>query len=231
MRPAGTQTWGKTLLLEGGTACQAGFDYPQVSVAFAAPASTIDVKLVPTGSRCDAGALTEGDGLALATGVVTTLVRIGGAGTPEQILALPEDAPQTSGSFVRFVHAAPGLGSLDFGTTINTTLPASLTQSLFAAPVAFGAVSPAGNATCCNLTVDDHGYLHLPAVEVRFAAATTPTGSALWVWTCSGRAATFSVYTIGVQGDATHPIEAVACNEGAFAPTAVGQTLSCQTQP
>jgi hypothetical protein len=237
MRPALTQDWGTPVLFgNGGDNCQPGFAYPQVSVAFSAPASTIDMKLVPWGSLCTAAPLTEGDGLALASGVVTTLVRIGGGATPERIVALPEDAFTPGDHYVRFVNAAPGQGPIYVGEPATSSVPGSpqptgrnwLTSLDIPGPIPFGAAPPAGESGIA-WPIDDHGYLHVEADSFTIAAATAPTGSTLWLWTIPATSAASSLYTIGVLGDAAHPIEVLGCNEGM--PTAgSGQTLSCTTQ-
>src|ERR1035441_6093160 len=105
IRPAGG-SWGEPIILNGGTDCQAssffnadggantGFAYTNISVAFAAPAAKIDVRMIAAGGTCSSPALTEGDGLTLATNtstVVTTLARVGGNGVKPEIVALPED--------------------------------------------------------------------------------------------------------------------------------------------
>ena len=150
IRASGASSWGRPLLLGGGPACgtqlgAAGFAYAQVSVPFTAPASTVDVKMIPGGTTCDTAGLGEGDGLSLAGNAVTSLLLIGGNNVAETNVALPEsDQATTALQEFRFVHAAPGTGPLDFGTTVAAALPTTVSNAFFAVPIPFGGTVPSG---------------------------------------------------------------------------------------
>jgi hypothetical protein len=223
IRNAGTRDWGQPILLNGGLDCASsqylnavGFAYGQVSIAFSAPSAAVDVKMIPGGSTCDASALGEGDGLTLATNAVTTLLLIGGNDVPETVIALPEsDTQGLTLQRYRLVHAAPGLGPLDFGTMASPHLPTTLANKILSAPISFGGVFPPGTTTAFpSAQLQDNGYLALLTGSLPLGAALDPgTGPGLFVYQTPGMGNTSSLYAIGIEGDDTHPLRALACDE------------------
>jgi hypothetical protein len=236
LRLAGAPSWGRPVLLDGGTTdaglqpgCATsaylgapGFAYGQVSVAFSAPATTVDVKMIPGGTTCDSPALGEGDGLTLATSAVTTLALIGAAGVAETVVALPEsDSANPTDLRVRFVHAMPGTGPLDFGITAGKSLPTTVGSSVLDQPIPFGSTAPSGTTTSVpNATLEDNGYFSILAAAF-YLGAKVDGGSdkALLVEPFTQtNAATFSLYAIGVAGDNAHPLRGLVCDEDVNAP-------------
>lgn len=224
LRPSGTSDWGRPIILNGGTDCGSastgigaqGFGYNTVSQPFYAPATTVDVQMVSAGSVCGSNVLTESDGLSLATNAVTTLVRVGGNGVSQQIVALPEEDSQNTGSQrIRFVHAAPGTGPLDFGNTASATLPTTLSIAFFSQPIAFGGTVPSGaTTTFASASVGDNGYLGLITGPFVIGASIDGAGNkAILTYQLPGISATYSLYAVGVSGDNLHPLRGLICDE------------------
>jgi hypothetical protein len=255
IRPAGTTTWGRPVLINGGVdgpsdagepSCTTqlgamGFKYGQVSIPFHAPASSIDVKFIPGGNTCEAGALSEGDGLALASNATTTLVSIGGNGVSTQIVALPEaDTPTTSGQSFRFVHAAPGTGPMDFGVTKDRQPPTTLLSHLLSLPVPFGSTEPSDATSLLpSATLVDNGYLNFLNGGFLLGAAKDGDSSnnALFAFDENtipnhGGQAAYSVYAVGVAGDNKHPLQAYICEEDSYVAGTINPLLiPCTTSP
>jgi hypothetical protein len=226
IRNAGSSDWGRPIILDGGTDCATpaylgavGFAYGQVSVAFSAPSASVDVKVIPGGSTCSAAALGEGDGVTLATSATTTLILIGGNNVAETVVALPEaDAPNNNYVRFRLVHAAAGTGPLDFGEVAQPQLPTTLSIPFLSAPIAFGGSVPSGaTSSFASATLLDNGYVALLEGTFEIGAATHGDASkkALFVYQTSGKAATYSMYAIGIEGDNSYPLRALVCAEDA----------------
>ena len=231
IRPAGG-SWGEPLILNGGTDCASssffnadggantGFAYGDISVAFAAPAAKVDVKMIAAGGTCSSAALTEGDGLTLATNtstVVTTLARVGGNGVKEELVALPEDdSNNPSSTRVRFVHAMPGLGPLDFGGANGMALPTTLGQPFVSKPVPFGA-APAQGEMGQEGPITDHGYDNIAPVggfTVVAAVHGQNPEKALLLWSPQMlNGTTVSLYAIGVARSTEYPQRGLVCQE------------------
>ncbi|HEY1692905.1 MAG TPA: hypothetical protein VGG39_12130 [Polyangiaceae bacterium] len=259
MRPAGKSDWGLPVLLNGGVSgppgadggstspsCTAllgtaqqpvsGFVYGQVSVPMGAPAATIDVKMIPGGSGCGASAIAEQDGVALTQTALTTLMLMGGNGVGETVVALPEtDQPPVGVQQYRFVHASPGLGPIDFGTAALKSLPTSVSLKILSSPVSYGGTVPSGTTqTSATVAVLDNGYVSFPGGNIPIAASLDSDASnkALFLWLTQGPDETFSMYVIGVQGDNTHPLRALVCEEDqAGLANSNGVTLPCSVSP
>ena len=223
IRSAGSSSWGRPILLNGGTDCAtssylgaAGFAYGQVSIPFSAPSASVDVKFIPGGSTCSASPLAEGDGLTLATNAVTTLALIGGNNVSETVIALPEaDSLDQTAQRFRFVHTAPGLGPLDFGTMASPHLPTTLANHVFSTPISFGGTAPSGAMSAFpTAEFQDNGYISLPTGTLALGGALDGgSGTGLFAYDTPGLGGTFSMYAIGVQGDNTHPLRALVCDE------------------
>ncbi len=174
------------------------------------------MKLIPGGSTCDAPALSEGDGLTLATNAVTTLVSIGGNGVPTQVVALPEaDSPVASGQQFRLVHAAPGTGALDLGITQGSAPPTTVTTTILSAPIPFGGTAPAGTTSDFpSATLGDNGYLALFTGTFDIGASLDGASTkALFAYKFPSGTATYSMSVVGVAGDDQHPLRALVCSE------------------
>jgi|GEM_PF-517915 len=220
IRDAGASSWGRPLLFEGGTGCpkalggENGFAYGEVSDKFNAPSAMVDVKLIAGGGACSDPGLTEGDGLSLATDATTTLARIGGAkGVSQQIVALPEenskDRPDTIR--LRFVHAMPGVGPLDFGDTTTAHLPASITTPLLD-QIPFGQAPTTQKALALG-NVDARGYFDILTAPLNIVAQQHGQTKGLLLQPISSSAVTYSLFAIGVAGDNLHPLDGLLCNE------------------
>ena len=238
IRPTGSSDWGLPLLAGGGTACSsstelnaAGFAYTQVSVTFNAPAATVDVKAIPGGSPCTVAALSEGDGLALATNATTTLASIGGNNVANQIVAWPEaDAAETSGQRFRFVHAAPGTGPVDLGLTKDAHLPTTEVSDLFSQAVPFGGPVPSGTTSgFAGATLEDNGYLQLLTGKFQVGANLDgdTSAKALFEYTFPAGTNTYSTYLIGIAGNTQYPLRALTCSEDTNLAPPTPLTIGC----
>jgi hypothetical protein len=238
IRVSGT-SWGEPIILNGGTGCgkyftgaSPGFTYSEVSVPFTAPASRVDVKMIAGGGNCNAPALTEGDGLTLATNAITTLVRIGGNGTAQQILALPEldGSPMADGGRYRVVHAMPGLGPVDFGDADQTHLPATITGLFAQDPIAYGHTATKGTPGLGG-PVEDNGYVVVLDAEFNLALGVHGAGNAL-VLEPSVEVGNdhSSFYLSGITGSDAYPPQGFICPEDAGSTTIPGNAfvVSCQ---
>jgi hypothetical protein len=237
IRASGT-SWGEPLVLNGGSGCaqtfpasSPGFTYGQVSVPFTAPGARVDVKLVAGGRTCNAPALTEADGLALSDHAVTTLVRIGGNGAPQQVLALPEFAggQPTDGGHYRVVHAMPGLGPVEFGDASQDHLPASMATLFEKAPIPYGHTAAVGTPGIVG-TVESGGYTLVPAGEFNLALAPVSTMNALvLVPDLNVVPSVSSFYLSGITGSDAYPPQGFVCPEST-SPTTAGNPLIVQCQ-
>jgi hypothetical protein len=249
IRTSGSASWGLPVFLNGGTTpngqqsgCEsdaglaaAGLPYGQfgVSVAFTAPASTVDVKMIPGGSSCDAAALGEGDGLTLAGNAVTTLALIGGAsGVSETVIALPEADATANLDRFRLVHVAPGTGPLNFGIVETPHLPATVSDSILSEPISFGGTVPSGDmSTVGAATLGDNGYMGLITGTLDLAVVLASGGDggsqptadggiasgapAIIVYQTPSNSKTESLYVVGIEGNPNYPLRAVVCDEDA----------------
>ena len=222
--------WGEPILLNGGTGCGQpgffgekgaglGFAYGQISVAFAAPGGTVDVKMIAAGGTCSSPALTEANGVGLSRSAVTTLARVGGNGVAESLAILPEAPPSTLGGFeLRFVNAMPGIGNLDLGTAPiggNTpTLPTTVATRILASPVPFGH-APAPGTPALESVVNQQGYFSVPGGGTYYLVAgvpgTSPENAVFLLQTPPVQQGSFSIYAIGVPHSNQYFQEALLC--------------------
>ena len=243
IRPAGG-SWGEPIILNGGTDCagapfftadagtRAGFAYGQVSVSFTAPASRIDVKILAAGGTCSSTPLAESDGLKLVPGAVTTLARVGGGGAKQEIVALGEDdSANPSSTRVRFVHAMPGVGPLDFGFGTGPALPTTLGGTVVSKPVAFGSAPSAGEMGQVG-AITDNGYDNLAPVALSVVAGVHGQNpeKALLLWTVDQLSgATFSLYAIGIARSTQYPQRGLVCQENGTTPSSTNPLLMACT--
>ncbi len=237
IRATGT-SWQEPLILNGGTGCTqapaegaatpfptGGFAYTNITVAFPAPGSTVDVKTVAAGGTCNSPPLSEADGIALQGGTtVTTLMHIGGAaGQGLKLVALPEwdSAGSSNGGLFRYVNASPSVPQLDFGVMTNAIgnhqLPGQLTTVFNqGSPVPFGATLPK-NATVFGAPVVDNGYAKIPEAAYDLGGAVHgPNNNAIFLFSQYHVGnLDASIYVVGVQGSAAFPLEAFLCPEPA----------------
>ena len=143
---------------------------------------------------------------------------MGGNGVPETVVAMPEaDAPVVGGQRYRLVHAAPGTGSLYFGTTAQDFLPTDVALVILSGAVPYGGTVPSGvTQTSATTPLGDNGYVTLPVGKIPFGASLNGAGDkAVFLYTATSQAATFSLYVVGVQGNDSYPLRALVCSEDA----------------
>jgi hypothetical protein len=217
--------------------CTGGLGYGLATVPFSVDigakvasggTGSIDIKAIPAGSfskGCGAAATSELDGITVGdhTGTppanpVVTIIRYGGGeSSPETIVALPEEtgAQSASNNHVRVVNALNGTGGVNFGFTVGTSLPTSLTPA--SGVIQPGAVIPQGPTPVG--TVDANGYvpLVLGPVAYGFSNATDKTNAAFAVFTTNQVIAqTGSLYAIGdplATNQSTFPLRGLFCND------------------
>jgi hypothetical protein len=217
-------SWGRPLVRDGGTDCASqlskdgsgnpGFVYSNVTTPFTAPAPKIDVKVVAAGGTCSSATLDELDGVALAPNAVTTFIRIGGNGVARSIIALPEaEMADQSSTNLRFVHAMPGVGPLDFGLAKDQHLPTTLSGApIVSPPIAFG--TTVGPSSTAITQLEASGYVAFPSTNAYVAAAVDGgSGNAVLLQPLGNTNATFSLYAIGVANDNLHPQRSLLCQE------------------
>jgi hypothetical protein len=211
----------RPVLRGGGTACPAGYAYEDVSVPFAVPAGSIDVKAIPEGQTCSAAALSELDGITVADGgPVMTVMRIGGTNVAESIVAFPETTPPDTKTLkLRFINATAGSQPMYFGFAADKQLPTSLGEHLTQAPIAFGAAT---NAQTINLLgmggVDPNGYLVLPDATYPVAAA-NDDANALLESQVDASNSSRTLIAIGDVANSTYPVRGLLCDDAATTTT------------
>jgi hypothetical protein len=252
IRPAGG-SWGEPLILNGGTGCPAqfgqsappdysgppGFAYTQVSIPFTAPAETVDVKMVTAGDSCEASALTEADHVKLAPAgqAVTTLLRIGGAdGIAQKIEALPENYPTNlTNTYLRLVHAMPGVGPIDFGLAqpTATQLPTTLAQ-VQVPNIPFGQTAAPGAMSLASTPVTSAGYIPIIAgmfpIAVGVHGSGNPEKAIIFLSLMNLNGAEYSFYAAGLNRNNAYPEQGYFCNENPGAPTMPNNGLLVQCQ-
>jgi hypothetical protein len=121
----------------------------------------------------------------------------------EALKPMRESRPTMSTTFdMRFVHAAPGVGALDFGVSDAAKLPANLTVPFFR-NIAFGATSPAG--TSPGGKIDGNGYLEVQAGGGKLLLAAAPAGKVQASLAFSHTFDNGSAYTMFIVGTETRP--------------------------
>lgn len=245
-------SWGEPMLVTAGTACSsstyfntgnapAGFAYTQVSVAFPAPGNVVDVEVVKAGESCSATPLAQVSGVMLPTSVpsgltqlpATTLAYIGGNGVAQKLEALEQsDSPNPSNTRVRFMHAMPGAGPLDFGVGVGSVLPTPLAAKAFAMPLSFGQVPTKGEPGQEG-PILDNGYDNLASQTYTLVAAPhTSTGTETGVLAqplTQQSGTTFSLYAIGVAGSTVYPQRGLACVENGSSSETISSTEPTNT--
>jgi hypothetical protein len=201
---------------DGGTV---GLAFAKVSSYSFVKPGQYDARLVVFGALdCSAGVV-DGSALpALAGNAFETIALVGeanrtGADPGLQVVGFLDDQNPSGPVALRFIHAAPGLGAVDFGTLGGTSTKFSVLLS----GVQFGkagTTQPDGGVS----TVDLNGYLARPpmsavALSVRPHGVAAPDGSAQDLAVASSvSAAAGSVLTIVAVGAA-----GVACSANAGA--------------
>jgi hypothetical protein len=245
-------SWGEPLILNGGTTCSSlfpskGFTYSQISIPFAAPGETVDVKTVLGGGTCNASAVAELDGVKLlsapactASACVTTLIALGGAASqPKKLVALPEfDSNTPQAAPFRFVNALAGVGEIDVGTVPKPTsgtaaLPASLTPPAWnmSNGIPYGETMKKGQLSFFGPVADD-GYMSVIA-NVNFNMVVTAHGQTdglLLFPALETGDATTSLYAVGLAYNDSYPLQGLLCTESTTVtgsnPLLVGCTTS-----
>jgi len=213
IRAAGASSYGRPIFRNGGADC-GSLAYGDVTAPLGAPATSVDVKIVPAGQTCAAAPLSEALGVTLAPDAVSSVLRIGGGGVPEQIVALSEEPAVDAVKLrVRVVHAAPGLKPLVVGITAASQLPTDVSSPLLTMPVEFGHAAPSGTKATLG-TLDDRGYIASIPSAYELGVAEVGTTRALLHTTTSGRAGTSTVYAIGsIASSNKYPVRGLVCDE------------------
>ncbi len=245
-------SWGEPLILNGGSNCGSyfpakGFTYSQISIPFAAPGGTVDVKTVLGGGNCNAAPIGELNGVKLlsapactAPSCVTTLVALGGASNqPKKLVALPESSSMTSngGEAFRFVNALPGVSAIDVGPIApppagaSAQLPASLVPPAWNLTngIPYGGTMTKGQQTVFGEPVEAGGYLSViggAAYNLVITEHGKTDGLLLFPDLVAG-SATASLYAVGIAYNDTYPLEGLYCTEGVTATGSNPLLMSC----
>jgi hypothetical protein len=246
IRATGT-SWGEPLLLNGGTSCtnsfpSTGFTYGQITIPFAAPGGTVDVKTVMGGGTCNSAAVSELDGVKLlsapactAQSCVTTLIALGGAsGQPKKLVALPEWDSQVSGNggLFRVVNALPGVSALDVGSGDNTQLPATVTIAYnVGGPIPYGGTLTKGQKAAFG-TVEDNGYMPIIQGSYNLAVAAHGQSDALLLFPSDEVGnQEVSLYAVGLAFNDSYPLEGLSCVESGQTSTSASNPLLMSCSP
>lgn len=210
VRPSGSAT-GRPVFRGGGTDCPAGVAYSRVTAPFAA-AERVDVKVIPAGSTCAAAALSEAT-LDVPDDAVLTILRVGGNGIAEQILAAPEQ-PETDpvDTRIRFVNALPSGKALNWGIPFQPIVPADLELVFLEQAVPFAHVVPGGVKSTLG-KIDDRGYLIAQRTPFTVGVAEEGSLRTIFVNPVPGGPLTSSLFAIGNPRDLGHPPRGLFCSE------------------
>lgn len=223
--PAGAGVGSSMPLFHASASCPAGLSYLEVSAPIALAPGAYDVRVVTAGAPCASAASAVLTDVVVSKGLVT-LLRAGGAGAKEELLARAEHVPGglSSSEEIRFIHAMPGAGTLDFGST-KPALPSSLT-AVVGTGVAFGSTlppSPAGVTPPFGV-IDAQGYIAGPGYDVTFGVTETGASDAFAV-IATPKNIYATIFAVGTAGDPARPPELLLCREDA----SVGPLAACTT--
>jgi hypothetical protein len=208
------QAYKRPILRDGGSACPAGFAYEKVSAIFSVPAGNIDVEAIPSGSTCSATPLSHIENVAVPAGPTpVTILRIGGAKTPERLVASSETTPATTSvAKLRFFNANAGSMPLFFGVAMGERLPTTLVSHLVQDGFPFGQGFTPQTKPIVGM-MDANGYLTLP--NATFIIGEGPDDQhPLAVQTLMQGNSRHSFYAIGDNdSSAQYPSRALYCDD------------------
>jgi hypothetical protein len=213
LRGIGTEWEGFTSNQE--VRCPAGFAYSQVTAPFGVPSGTLEVKVIPAGSKCDARALSQGT-VEVGKGTVTTVARIGSDAVGESVRIYPDSVrpPQSGTVRFRLAHVSPSSPPLDIGFTSSEKLPAQLDSVMLQSPLSFGEATTSGTQTAfSHIGVDPDGYLETTATSYNIGAAPTGEKRATVATLLPPLEVPQTVYFIGDPTQPYFPVRALTCNE------------------
>lgn len=198
----------------GGTACPAGLEYTQATAPFGVQSGKIDVKVVPAGSTCAGKTLAKIDGVPIAPGSSTTIIRAGNAKLGQTMRAYPESvgAVASGKQLVRLVHAAPGAGRMSIGLATDSRLPADIQKLILAEPLDY-LQATTSQTKLESFSVNADGYLELPGTPINVGAAPVGEIKATLVTPLPGAEAPRSVFIIGDPADPYFPVRALTCGD------------------
>jgi hypothetical protein len=209
------------ILRGGGRGCPSGLGYAQVSRLFDVRSGNYDLKVIKYGDRCDAPALAELRGQAIAPGRTTTLAHVGG----NQLKPFVADAKLTTGkTLVRLINAVPDGPALDLGLAGDNRPPAKLLQRLFASPVRYGESTAGIQGVTFPATPD--GYSTVPSASTNVGAAPAGTDRATIATGVEGFDSVRTLYAIGDAAQPLLPLRGLLCDDLAREPSCTLTALS-----
>jgi len=206
------------LISSGGPACPRGLSYRDVTRSFGSDAGVYDIAVVPFDETtileqaCTGDPLSLVSSVELAEGDTMSVVVLGDAASGITVEVMPEAAPPTEATKVRFVHGLVGATNLDCGRCTAEDLPAEVTDVAFT-DVPFGYSTQPGSTALG--TVDEAGYLTLQP-ESSFIFGVSRAGQAEAVMAKAaplsvGRA--YTAFALGKLDDVRFPAELYLCDE------------------
>jgi hypothetical protein len=208
--PAGGRM--RTLIASSGRDCPRGLAYGDVTRPFAAPASKLDLRVVPAGAPCTATPLAETRNLEL--GAPATIVYLGGGALPRKLVSFPDAVGPVaaSGSELRVVHALAGVASLDVGFANSPRLPTEITTTFLRDPVRFAEATTSTSRVALG-SATPAGYIALPQIPFHIAAAESGTKRALLLTSLGGEedGKRRTLFAAGVPRSAVHPVRGLVC--------------------
>jgi hypothetical protein len=188
-----------------------GIGYEQLLAPVAVPAGSYSITLHATGSGCsDAPIATTS--ACLAPG--STSVFAVGDGASVQLVTMAESTTLLSGTRLRFVNAAAGEPSLDFGRE-QGDLPDATITPIFTS-ISFGASAHAGSSPSDG-PIDANGYVVLTPPAANFPLAAAPPGAPNATIAKSPvlSAQRYTMFAVGSVSDIRFPEELLLCDETA----------------
>ncbi len=197
-----------------GRDCPLGLQYGAVFAPSRVRGGTYDVKVVSSSAKdCEAEALVERTRVAVNPGATTTVLRLGGAGTPERLIEYPDGQPLAASAQLRFIHAVAGHGPLDMGVTEAPSWP-TVMSSLGPSNVEFGQVGRPGNTEIGE--IDAQGYLGIHSGGAAITLGVSQSGSKAINAIARHTLESMGLYTaivLGRANDPSFPMEVLFCDD------------------
>jgi hypothetical protein len=190
--------------------CPKGLGFRDVSFFFSEPSGTYDVKMIALGGACADEAIAAAQAVSFDTNKVTAIYAFGDGVQTPVLKKFQESTPGAATSwYMRFIHAANGVGPLDFGVTDQPALPANIVGPMFD-NIVFGTTSSGGTS------IDANGYRDNQTGGGALSFGVAPTGttqaSIAGLYDFSSNRA-YTVFGTGSQNKPGFPTGLWVCDE------------------
>ena len=201
-----------------GNSCPAGLAYKELSVPFAVPAGTYDLKVVRGDAPdCRGPAVVEVNDIVAQDNRVTSVLVFGHEQEPSGLVgeALAETPGTYNRTSIRFIHGLVGASNLRCGVTDSGRLPATIVSSVFE-DVPFASACREGTSDVGR--IDENGYLIYSYGGATNKFGVAPPGQTEATVTLASKfaiSASYSLFAVGRTGDALFPPGLWSCDEAA----------------